>query len=92
MITSSKTKKNIRTIKMSKFLCEEMQYYIGMLYGKKGSFFSIIKSYLYHEMERGAKEAGVKHIRICAIRHPYEKRKCFHTYSCFRRAFSAPQG
>ena len=35
VITSPKTKKSNRTIKMPKFLCEEMQESIGMLYGKK---------------------------------------------------------
>ena len=51
---------------MPKFLCEEMQEYIGMLYGlkKKDRIFTITKSYLHHEMDRGAKAAGVKRIRI----------------------------
>ena len=73
VITSPKTKKSVRTIKMPKFLCEEMQEYIGMLYGvkKKDRIFPITKSYLYHEMERGAKEAGVKRIRIHDIRHSH---------------------
>ena len=35
VITSPKTKKSNRTIKMPKFLCEEMQEYISMLYGLK---------------------------------------------------------
>ena len=29
------------------------------------------KSYLHHEMDRGAKEAGVKRIRIHALRHSH---------------------
>jgi hypothetical protein len=33
VITSPKTKKSNRTIKMPKFLCEEMKEYLGMLYG-----------------------------------------------------------
>ncbi len=66
VITSPKTKKSNRTIKMPKFLCEEMQEYIGMLYGlkKKDRIFTVTKSYLHHEMDRGAKDAGVKRIRI----------------------------
>ena len=61
VITSPKTKKSNRTIKMPKFLCEEMQEYIGMLYGlkKKDRIFIITKSYLHHEMDRGARAAGV---------------------------------
>ena len=68
VITSPKTKKSNRTIKMPKFLCEEMKEYLGMLYGlkKKDRIFTVTKSYLHHEMDRGAKVAGVKRIRrVC---------------------------
>ena len=46
VITSPKTKKSNRTIKMPKFLCEEMQEYISMLYGlkKKDRIFTVTKS------------------------------------------------
>jgi integrase len=33
--------------------------------------FTVTKSYLYREMERGAKEAGVKRIRVHDIRHSH---------------------
>ncbi len=71
VITSPKTPKSNRTIKMPKFLCEEMQEYIGMLYevGENDRIFQITKSYLHHEMDRGAKAAGVKRIRIHDLRH-----------------------
>ena len=71
VITTPKTKKSNRTIKMPKFLCEEMQEYIGMLYeiGEDERLFQITKSYLHHEMDRGAKVAGVKRIRIHDLRH-----------------------
>ena len=73
VITTPKTKKSNRTIKMPKFLCEEMQDYLGMLYGlkKKDRIFAISKSYLHHEMDRGAKAAGVKRIRIHDLRHSH---------------------
>ena len=73
VITSPKTKKSNRTIKMPKFLCEEIQDYLGMLYGvkKKDRIFTVTKSYLHHEMDRGAKEAGVKRIRIHDLRHSH---------------------
>ena len=73
VITTTKTKKSNRTIKMPKFLCEEMQDYLKMLYGlkKKERIFTITKSYLHHEMDRGAKEAGVKRIRIHDLRHSH---------------------
>ena len=73
VITTPKTKKSNRTIKMPKFLCEEMQDYLKMLYGlkEKERIFPITKSYLHHEMDRGAKEAGVKRIRIHDLRHSH---------------------
>ena len=73
VITSPKTKKSNRTIKMPKFLCEEMKEYLGMLYGlkKKDRIFTVTKSYLHHEMDRGAKAAGVKRIRIHDSRHSH---------------------
>ena len=73
VITTPKTKKSNRTIKMPNFLCDEMRDYLGMLYGvkKKDRIFTVTKSYLHHEMDRGAKEAGVKRIRIHDLRHSH---------------------
>ena len=73
VITSPKTKKSNRTIKMPQFLCEEMKEYLGMIYGlkKKDRIFTVTKSYLHHEMDRGAKAAGVKRIRIHDLRHSH---------------------
>lgn len=73
VITTPKTKKSNRIIKMPKFLCEEMQEYLQMLYGlkKKERIFTVTKSYLHHEMDRGAKAAGVKRIRIHDLRHSH---------------------
>ena len=73
VITSPKTVKSNRMIKMPKFLCEEMQDYIRMLYdiGENERIFQITKSYLHHEMDRGAKVAGVKRIRIHDLRHSH---------------------
>ena len=71
VLTSPKTVKSNRTIKMPQFLCDEMQEYIGMNYeiGENDRLFQITKSYLHHEMDRGAKAAGVKRIRIHDLRH-----------------------
>ena len=71
VITSPKTPKSNRTIKMPKFLCEEMEEYLNSLYGIQTDerIFQISKSYLHHEMDRGAKAAGVKRIRIHDLRH-----------------------
>lgn len=73
LITEPKTPKSNRTIKMPEFLCEEMQDYIKQLYriDKNDRLFEITKSYLHHEMDRGAKAAGVKRIRIHDLRHSH---------------------
>ena len=73
VITLPKTIKSNRVIKMPEFLCEEMRDYIWMLYevGANERIFQITKSYLHHEMDRGAKEAGVKRIRIHDLRHSH---------------------
>lgn len=70
VITTPKTKKSNRTIKMPNFLCDEMKDYLGMLYGikKKERIFTITKSYLHHEMDRGAKSAGVKRTIVGIVR------------------------
>ena len=73
VINTPKTNKSNRTIKMPNFLSEEMKEYLGMLYGlkKKDRIFTVTKSYLHHEMDRGAKAAGVKRIRIHDLRHSH---------------------
>lgn len=71
VITEPKTPKSNRVIQMPAFLCEEMQEYIHYIYGVKDKdrIFPVTKSYLYKEMKRGSKEAGVKRIRVHDIRH-----------------------
>ena len=73
VITTPKTKKSNRTIKLPQFLCDEIQDYIKMQYGIKPNdrLFTVTKSYLHHEMDRGAKAAGVKRIRIHDLRHSH---------------------
>ncbi len=53
------------------FLVEEIEDYLKMLYdvGENDRMFTVTKSYLHREMDRGAKEAGAKRIRIHDIRH-----------------------
>ena len=71
LITTPKTEKSNRVIKMPQFLADEMQDYLKQLYGIEPNdrMFAVTKSYLHREMDRGAKEAGVKRIRIHDIRH-----------------------
>ena len=73
VITTPKTKKSNRVIKMPQFLCEEMQDYIKMFYSAKADdrIFPISKHYLHSEMDRGCKETGVKRIRIHDLRHSH---------------------
>lgn len=73
VITDPKTPKSNRVIKMPDFLVEEMQDYIKQLYSiaVTDRLFEVTKSYLHHEMDRGAKEAGVKRIRIHDLRHSH---------------------
>lgn len=61
------------TIQMPDFLCAEMQEFFGMQYGlkKKDRIFAVTKNYLHREMDRGAKAAGVKRIRIHDLRHSH---------------------
>ena len=75
VITTPKTPKSNRTIKLPKFLAEEMQEYFAMLYDQTPTdrIFLVTKSFLHHEMERGCKLSGVKKIRIHDLRHPYVK-------------------
>jgi len=70
-ISSPKTEKSNRTIELPRFLCQEMQDYFDSLYkvDKRSRIFDITKSYMHHEMNRGAKAAGVKRIRIHDLRH-----------------------
>ncbi|MBR6050500.1 MAG: site-specific integrase [Clostridia bacterium] len=73
VITTPKTKKSKRVIKMPEFLCEEIEDYLKMLYGitDNDRIFQITKSYLHHEMNRGSVAAGVKRIRIHDLRHSH---------------------
>ena len=73
VITTPKTEKSNRVIAMPQFLIEEIQDYLKQLYdtGENDRMFLVTKSGLHREMDRGAKEAGVKRIRIHDIRHSH---------------------
>ena len=73
VITDPKTPKSNRVIQMPSFLCDEMADYIKSLYAVEPTdrIFTVTKSYLHREMDRGAKEAGVKRIRIHDLRHSH---------------------
>lgn len=74
VVTTPKTKKSNRMIKMPKFLCEEMKDCLKMFYDIKLTdriFQSLSKHVLATEMERGCKVTGLKKIRIHDLRHSH---------------------
>ena len=72
-ITTPKTEKSNRTIWMPRFLTEEIRDYLSQLYGIKDTdrIFPLTKNTLHREMDKGAKAAGVKRIRIHDLRHSH---------------------
>lgn len=73
VISEPKTPKSNRVIQMPDFLVDEISDYYNSLYGfsETDLMFPISKSYLHREMDRGAKETGVKRIRIHDLRHSH---------------------
>lgn len=73
LITTPKTEKSNRVIQMPQFLVDEIQDYLKQLYNIQSNdrMFTVTKSYLYHEMDRGAKKANIKRIRIHDLRHSH---------------------
>ena len=73
VITDPKTLKSNRVVQMPDFLREEMEDYFSRLYDLKDKdrIFTVTKSGLHHEMDRGCKISGVKRIRIHNLRHSH---------------------
>lgn len=73
VITTPKTEKSNRVITMPQFLIEEIKDYLKQPYdiGENDWMFLVTKSGLHREMDRSAKKAGVKRIRIHDIRHSH---------------------
>lgn len=73
VITLPKTPKGKRVISISDFLVADLRDYISSIYEKSHTdrLFSITKSFLEHEMERGVRESGVKKIRLHDLRHSH---------------------
>lgn len=73
VITTPKTSKSNRVLTLPDFLAEEMQDYISRLPYLKvdDRIFTITKSGLHHEMDRGCRETGVKRIRVHDLRHSH---------------------
>ena len=73
VVTVPKTKNSIRTIVMPEQVATEMKDFIDSIYGIQATdrIFTFSKSYLHHEMDRGAKASGVKRIRVHDLRHSH---------------------
>ncbi len=73
VVTSPKTQKSIRKVKMPEFLCEELKDYIDMTYksNDEGRLFPVTKSSLTRAFRRGIAEAGLPQIRIHDLRHSH---------------------
>lgn len=73
VVTVPKTKRSIRTIVMPEQVAVEMKDFLDSIYGLKSTerIFTFSKSYLHHEMDRGAKASGVKRIRVHDLRHSH---------------------
>ena len=78
LITTPKTEKSNRVITMPQFLAEEIQDYLKMLYGigADDRMFTVTKSYLHREMDRGSKEAGTVDSSQRPKRTARARRKC----------------
>ena len=73
IVSTPKTEKSNRTIKMPDFLCREIQEYLQTLYGVKPTdrIFQMSRTHLRHEMTIGAKAQGLQRIRIHDMRHSH---------------------
>lgn len=73
VITDPKTPKSKRNVSMPDFQCEELQDYVNRLYGIMATdrIFHMTKSYMHHEMTRGAQVAGIQRIRVHDLRHSH---------------------
>ena len=73
LILSPKTPKSNRIITLPGFVCDLVQDYVTHLYDYRPNerLFNVTKFYLDHEMRRGCKKSGVKHIRVHDLRHSH---------------------
>lgn len=73
IITPPKTQKGNRIITVPDFLLADLKDYMDSIYclEENDRLFPVTKYYMEHEMKRGVKNSGVKHIRIHDIRHSH---------------------
>ena len=75
IISTPKTPKSNRVVTIPKILVEALKLYLSMMYELKASdrIFPVSKSFMAKEITKGAKECGVKRIRVHDCRHAYVK-------------------
>lgn len=73
IIQTPKTSYSTRTVKIPKFLCDEMQDCLKQFYhiGPNDRIFPLTKHRLYTAMKSGSEQAGVKKIRVHDLRHSH---------------------
>lgn len=74
LVTSPKTEKSNRVVKVPDFLCEELQDFFLTIPPemKRERIFSGVSKYsLYHHIKKGAKKAGLTPIRVHDLRHSH---------------------
>lgn len=73
VVTPPKTNKSNRNVYLPDFLVEELKNYLENLYKVEDDeqMFPVTKSYLHHELKRGASIAGVKVISAHELRHSH---------------------
>ena len=73
VITDPKTPKSVRTVKLSRFLADEVRDYANHHpeIGEGDRLFPVSKHYISHAMQRGCAASGVKKIRVHDLRHSH---------------------
>lgn len=72
-VTTPKSEKSNRVIKIPQFLVEEIQEYISSIYkvNDKTLLFPVTKHYFHRNIKSGAKKAKIKKIRVHDLRHSH---------------------
>lgn len=73
VITTPKIPSSVKTVSMPRFLCDELQEYIEMLYEPMPTdrIFKISKSKLSESFHNLTDEAGLKRITVHGLRHSH---------------------
>lgn len=71
LITAPKTKSSVRTIHIPQTLADELQEYMGSIYGLEDDdrIFLITKSGLHREIDKGVAECSIPDICVHGLRH-----------------------